>query len=186
MSFLSLIWRSRFAFERVTFSPSQKGHQQNCQLKGFVCSNDVPPRHPLETPPEVWYDWTLITYLKYLLTVGVCVCVCGCLGRFVCFLLLTLLNMRCFVSWEHDAMITILLFVWEGCTATKRRAWRVWCIHSHNMFTHVPIWNNMLDFDMPWFAYVSYVYILGSLYHIERMKVNPLRFQPPLKQWVLR
>ena len=23
-------WRSRFAFERVTFSPSQKGHQQNC------------------------------------------------------------------------------------------------------------------------------------------------------------
>ena len=32
-------WRSRFSFERVTFSPSQKGHQQNCQgvflLKGF-------------------------------------------------------------------------------------------------------------------------------------------------------
>ena len=25
-------WRSRFTFKRATFSPSQKGHQQNCQV----------------------------------------------------------------------------------------------------------------------------------------------------------
>ena len=30
---LSPSWMSRFALERVTFSPSQKGHQQNCQAQ---------------------------------------------------------------------------------------------------------------------------------------------------------
>ena len=32
-------WRSRFAIEGVTFSPSQKGHQQNCQVVNlhFFC-----------------------------------------------------------------------------------------------------------------------------------------------------
>ncbi len=31
VTFWSLSWRSRFAFERVTFLPSQRGRQQNCQ-----------------------------------------------------------------------------------------------------------------------------------------------------------
>ena len=34
VTFSSLTWRSRFAFERVTFSPSQRGHKE---LPGWYC-----------------------------------------------------------------------------------------------------------------------------------------------------
>ena len=40
-------WRSPTTLERVKFSPSQKGHQQNCQYSGDILShpsrNDFTP-----------------------------------------------------------------------------------------------------------------------------------------------
>ncbi len=39
VTFWSPSWRSRFTFERVTFSPSQKGHQQNRQVYGNTFKN---------------------------------------------------------------------------------------------------------------------------------------------------